>query len=351
VTTYRALEPNCEWSADDLIDPSTWTRSIGAEHLDELAAALRHSQNRSLHVLALGIDDVPLPTFSRALTDIATELIDGRGFVRLRGLDQITQNAADLEVLYWGIGLHLGTPWPQNRHGHLLGDVTDQKRTLDDPTSRGNEIGGLALTLHSDGADLVGLLCLSNGIAGGMSVVSNAVRVHNQLVSTQPEVAAVLYGRYPYDYRGEEADGARPFYNVPVFTAWNGRLFVRCIPDYIRSSQRHPEAPRLSGAQSEALDLFIAMANAPDNQVRMELLPGDVQFINNYHVLHGRDAYADDADRGAVRHLKRLWLETDALADRPPRFARPQRSHWADSRSVSTVRVAEQRSLSISTEG
>ena len=41
-------------------------------------------------------------------------------------------------------GTHLGHPWPQNAKGHLLGDVTDQGRAIDDPTARGNEIGGIA---------------------------------------------------------------------------------------------------------------------------------------------------------------------------------------------------------------
>ena len=53
-----------------------------------------------------------------------------------------------------------GGPWPQNHKGHLLGDVTDQGKTGDDPTSRGNEIGGVAFPFHSDGSDLVGLFCL-----------------------------------------------------------------------------------------------------------------------------------------------------------------------------------------------
>jgi len=44
--------------------------------------------------------------------------------------------------------------------------------------------------------------------------------------------------------------------------------------------------------------------------------------VNNYHVLHAREAYADDRAVGRVRHLKRLWLETDVLRDdeKPERF-------------------------------
>ena len=70
----------------------------------------------------------------------------------------------------------------------------------------------------------------------------------------------------------------------------------------------------------------------------MELLPGDMQFIDNYHVLHGRTAYEDDRDTGAIRHLKRLWLETTVLADRPPYFQH-HRTHWEAKRSASRMHV------------
>ena len=56
----------------------------------------------------------------------------------------------------------------------------------------------------------------------------------------------------------------------------------------------------------------------------MAFEPGDMQFINNYHVLHGRTAYQDRP--GKVRHLKRLWLETDAYPTAPV-VLREQRQH------------------------
>jgi alpha-ketoglutarate-dependent taurine dioxygenase len=69
----------------------------------------------------------------------------------------------------------------------------------------------------------------------------------------------------------------------------------------------------------------------------MELRPGDMQFINNYHVLHGRTAYVDDRQGGRVRHLKRLWLETSVLDSRPAHFA--NRSHWSAKRTASRMQV------------
>jgi hypothetical protein len=180
-------------------------------------------------------------------------------------------------------------------------------------------------------------LCLEN-VCGGLSAVANSVRIHNELVRKQPHLAAVLYAEFPYDYRGEQAPGAAPYYSLPVFTEWDGRLFVRCIPPYILASQRHADAPRLSELQREALAAVVRMADDPANHVLMELLPGDMQFINNYHVLHGRTAYEDDRAAGRVRHLKRLWLETSVLASRPPYFANRD-THWSARRTASRLRV------------
>ena len=116
---------------------------------------------------------------------------------------------------------------------------------------------------------------------------------------------------------------------MPAFTEHAGRLFVRFIPQYILASQRHPDAPRLSATAREAIAAASALANDPDFNVYMDLQPGEMQFINNYHVLHGRTAYEDDVAHGYKRHLKRLWLATYALTERPSYFAAlGRRSHW-----------------------
>jgi hypothetical protein len=218
--------------------------------------------------------------------------------------------------------MHIGRPWPQNAKGHLLGDVTDQGRALDDPNGRGNEIGAVAFPFHSDGSDLVGLFCLNAGAGGGASVVANALTIHNELVRTAPQLAAELYQPFAYDFRGEQPPGGKPWYTMPVFSRCGDRLFVRYIRPYIEAARRHEGAPRPSPAAREAMDRVDAMCADPDYHVSMMLQPGDMQFVNNYHVLHARNAYTDRRDEGKVRHLKRLWLETDVIADadKPERF-------------------------------
>ena len=319
-TDLTPLETGCEWRTDQL--GNTYVFQLTDTHLDELDAALLQAESTCDDVLDITRDSFPLPTLGPELGRVTRDLVDGRGVVLVRGLPVDRYGKERASAIYWGVGMHLGRPWPQNAKGHLLGDVTDQGRAACDPTSRGNEIGGIAFPFHSDGSDLVGLFCLDAGASGGASLVANAVTIHNELVRTDPELAAELYAPFPYDLRGEQAPGAKPWYTMPIFNRCGDRLFVRYIRPYIESTRRHEDAPRPSDAARAAMDRVDAMCADPQFHVAMTMQPGDMQFVNNYHVLHARHAYEDDRAAGHIRHLKRLWLETDLLADgeKPERF-------------------------------
>ncbi|HEX3764629.1 MAG TPA: TauD/TfdA family dioxygenase [Kofleriaceae bacterium] len=329
------LEPHAEWRARDVADHARWTYRLSDADVAELEAALAHARARCADVLDITREDFPLPTLAARLADFEDELINGRGFQLISGLPAERYSDADASAIYWGIGMHLGTPWPQNKHGHLLGDVTDQGRYASDPTSRGNELGPVGMPYHSDGSDLVGLMCLRKARSGGISTVANAVLAHNEIVRTRPDLAAVLYQPMIYDFRGEEPPGREPTYQVPVFTRHGDRLFVRYIRPYIESARRHPGVPPLTAAEREACDLLDRLCRDPDFNVYMDLQPGDMQFINNYHVLHARTAFEDHPEPGRKRFLKRLWLETRKLTERPPYFqlAGSNKSWWAQKRT------------------
>ena len=314
------LEEQCEWRTDEVGE--SYIFHLTDDHVAELDAALVHAESRIDDVLDITRDDFPLPGLAPELAGITDDLVNGRGMVLIRGVPVERYSKDRASAIYWGVGMHLGHPWPQNAKGHLLGDVTDQGRAIDDPTARGNELGGIPLPFHSDGSDLVGLFCLDAGAGGGASLVANVVTIHNELVRTAPDVAAELYEPFTYDLRGEQAPGSRPWYTMPVFTRREDRLFVRYIRPYIESSKRHADAPRPSDAARAALDRLDAMCADPQYRVAMGMQAGDMQFVNNYHVLHGRDGYRDDRAAGKIRHLKRLWLETDLLTDdaKPERF-------------------------------
>ena len=169
-------------------------------------------------------------------------------------------------------------------------------------------------------------------------MVANSVSIHNQLVREAPELAAEFYSPQPFDFRGEQPKGGLGWYTVPIFSECAGRLFVRCIPPYTLASQRHADAPRLTDNAKRALARVVELANDPRHHVAMRLEPGDMQFINNYHVMHGRTAYQDDRGASSVRHLKRLWLETRVLEQRPEYFQNTL-SDWTRNRSASRMTV------------
>jgi hypothetical protein len=335
--TVRVLEPQCEWGAGDVQDPAQWTEHLSLAEIDEIETAVEAAFAKSDDFLEIGKADFPLPTLGARLKGIENELINGRGFVLLRGLPRERWSNDEMCMAYWGIGAHLGRPWPQNAKGHLLGDVTDQGKMPGDPTARGNELGQIGLDFHCDGSDLVGLLCLQTGVSGGLSAVCNSVALHNRLVRERPDLAAELYKAQPYDARGEEAPGRPGWYPMPVFTEHAGRIFIRLIKPYILASQRHADAPRITPAALEALEWMQAQAEGGAYSVIMDFQPGDMQFINNYHVLHGRSPYVDDRAAGKVRHLKRLWLETEVLEERPDQFRNRLGSHWGQKASISRL--------------
>ena len=249
---------------------------LTADEIAELEAALAHARSHVDDVLDVTKALFPLDILVPVLDEIAEQLINGRGFQRISGLPVDRLGADDASWIYWGIGMHLGVPWAQNAKGHLLGDVKDQGKACDDPTARGNEIGGSALGFHSDGSDLVGLLCLDPGVSGGESLISNALLCHNLLAESDPELAATLYEGLPYDFRGEQAKDGKPFYHVPAFSRQGGRLFVRYIPQFILASQRHESAPRLTATQKAAMKAYSALVDDPDHWVEMTFEAGDM---------------------------------------------------------------------------
>jgi len=335
----RKLDQHVSWQRSDMADPEIWTVRLSDDDHAELAAALEKVKRVSSDVLDIGVDDFPLDGLRQKLTEVDHELLHGRGFVRISALDVARYSDDDLTLMYWGMGLHLGDPWPQNKHGHVLGDVINQGKAITDPTARGNELGAIALDFHTDGSDFVGLMCLHEAQSGGLSLVANAVAIHNEMVTLRPDLAELLYQPLPWDFRGEQAPGGVPYYMRAPFTEHDGRFFLFCVPQYIRASQRYESAPRLTEAQLEALTMMEGLARREDMHVAMPLHRGDMQFIYNYHVFHGRTAYQDPTPPGQPRHLKRLWLSSRSLTERPAHLALKTAPHWMQNRSASRMEL------------
>ncbi len=195
----------------------------------------------------------------------------------------------------------------QDAQGSLLGHVRDEGVERTDPSVR------LYRTrqrqdFHTDGADLVGLLCLQRARSGGESRIASSAAVYNELLRRRPDLVEVLYRPMHWDRNDEQPEGEPPTFELPVFSDLGGTPRVFYIGWYIRDAQRHPGTPPLTEEQLAALDELEAIANDPAFHLEMDFQPGDIQLLNNGRILHAREAYEDHDDPAQRRHLLRLWL-------------------------------------------
>ena len=294
-----AIDPN---------SPTVWTRSDFPGE-DTWSFDLSEADRRAIVDYAAGGDGTELAAHFAADTRRWTEILTrGGGFVRLRRfpIEELTAN--QIEGAYLGLGRLLGDPVGQDRDANTLTHIRDE-RLPPAPGVRKYRTN-LRQDFHSDGSDLVGLLCLHPARTGGQSRIVSAHAVYNEMLRRAPHLVDVMYQPMPWDRNEEQSPGEAPFFELPPIMDIDGipRLFF--IAWYIRDSQRHPDAPRLTSDQLAALDLVESIANDPAFHIEMRFEPGDMQLLNNTTVLHSREAYTDNADPSLRRHLLRLWLRT-----------------------------------------
>lgn len=286
------------WTRADFPDETLWSFDLSDADRDALVA---YGNGGELSTLAdhFGAD-------AHRWSDLLTA---GPGFVRLRRfpIDGLTDE--QIERAYLGLGRLLGEPVGQDRDASILTHIRDERL----PAAPGvrKYRTNLRQDFHSDGSDLVGLLCLHPARSGGESKIVSAHAVYNEMLRRAPEIVDVMYRPMPWDRNDEQSAGEAPFFELPPITDIDGIPRVFFIAWYIRDSQRHPDAPRLAENQRAALDLVESIANDPAIHIEMTFEPGDVQLLNNTTVLHSREAYTDDDDLSRRRHLLRLWLRTD----------------------------------------
>ena len=292
-----------------------WKTELTPAHRAELLGALAGVTGRDLR--AITREDFPLPTLGPVLAEVVTELIDGRGFVLLRGVPIEGLDERSVEALYWGIGQHVGAPIHQRGKDELLVHVRDMGVDPNDPLVRGFETSA-RLEYHADSSDVVGLLCVRPAKSGGVSTIISSVAVHDELVRTRPDVADLLHEQWWHDRRS--GDGPDSFFQCSVFAEQDGRLFAHYGRQYMESASRGPGVPELTPQQVEALDVLDAMTNAPEFVLNMDFAPGDIQFLNNYTVMHARTDYVDHPEPERRRDLIRIWLTLREDFRLPPDF-------------------------------
>lgn len=299
------------WKGSELTGDA-WIHVLSERDIATLDQALNEVKKRGLSFPKFQKEDFPIGDLSQKIDQFSEELENGKGFVLIRGLPVSRYSDEDINIIYYGVGLHMGVPVTQNPKGDLLGQVTNVG-DLNNKSTRVYETNAY-LPYHTDLSDVVGLLSIRKAKTGGLSSLVSAATIYNEILENHPEYLGLFYRPVYFDHLGEELPSLSP-----IFSFNDGKMSCRYLRQYIELGQEIRELP-LSRVEIEALDLFDSIIH--DERIRLDMMlePGDMQFANNYAVLHSRTQFEDYDDLGRRRKLLRLWLKMPNARKLAPDF-------------------------------
>jgi len=145
---------------------------IGSDSRPPARRRCRHSGPRGL----------PLPSFASMAVEVRRQLVEGRGFVVLRGLDLDNYSESAALLLYGRLGTHVGASIPQNLRGERFYSVRDEGIRMEAEYGRSGlrySKTNSAFDSHTDSPsrasgrtpDFIALLVLRTAKSGGDSAL------------------------------------------------------------------------------------------------------------------------------------------------------------------------------------
>ena len=300
IHTQKLTGPSI-WKGPDFDGDDSWIRPLTDAQRGELLAAVEVARRAGKAFPDVTIEDFPLPTLGARLHAWGEELETGTGFMLLRGVPVESLDDAAIDILYFGLGLHMGVPVRQNPAGDLIGRVMNVG-DLEDRQTRVYETNAY-LPYHTDPSDMVGLLCIRQAKSGGISSLISSGMLYNEMLARFPEYLSIFYRPMYYPHLG----GDEPALS-PVFSHHQGKMSVRYLRQYLELGADMMNRP-LSSVEHEAMDVFDQIMHEPDMRIDMMMQPGDLQLVNNYTVMHSRNSFEDHDDLALRRRKLRLWLK------------------------------------------
>ena len=300
------------WKGPDIAADPAWLYHFTPDDIAVLDAALATLKARGRAFPRFGAQDFPIAPLVPRLTAFADELENGRGFKLLRGLPVERYSDAEINAITYGIGLHLGQPVCQNPRGDLLGEVMNVG-DIHDKNTRVYQTN-LYLPYHSDPSDVVGLMCVRKARQGGLSSLVSVAAIYNEILDKHRELLGLYYRPIHFAHLCEPQPSLSP-----IFSYHQGKLSCRYLRQYIELGADICKLP-LSRVEIEALDVFDRVMADPALRLDMMLEPGDLQFANNYAVLHSRTEFEDHEDLALRRKMLRLWLKMPNARALAPEF-------------------------------
>ena len=309
-STYREpINHPSAWTGDELGSTDQLWFDLTSDHCAVLETALRSVQAAGLTVNDVDRSHFDLSAMADELASIEDQILYGRGIVILRGFPLAGYAPDEIELMYWGLGCYFGTGESQSKMGDRVGRVEDISGKDYRERAYRNSV---ELMMHTDLTDIIAMLSIRQSAQGGLSSYVSAAAIHNEILATHPEYLEPLYRGFHYHRFGAEEPGQAAVtpHRIPVLSEREGHLTARLVPEYVYMAAEELGQP-LSELESAALEYFNELAVRPDLRFEIMLQPGEISLINNYTVLHTRDAFEDGPTEAEKRLLLRLWLLSD----------------------------------------
>lgn len=300
------------WRGADLANDDSWIYPLSESAMSILDSALASVKANHLTFPHFTREDFPMGPLSETLQQFSEEMENGKGFILLRGLPIERYSDDDINIIYYGIGLHLGTPVCQNPKGDLLGSVMN----VGDITKKETRVyeTNAYLPYHTDLSDVFGLICVRKAKSGGLTSLVSCGAVYNEILEKYPEYLGLFYRPMFYAHLGNDSST-----KSPIFSYHDGKLACRYLRQYIELGHELNENP-LSRIETEALDIFDRIIHDKEIRLDMMLEPGDMIFANNYAVMHSRSRFEDYEEPERRRKLIRLWVKVPNARRLAPDF-------------------------------
>jgi hypothetical protein len=296
------------WDPDELRDVDRWSYYLTKDDNQEIMDAVAFARKKGVPVERISKDNFPLKKVAELLEDVRMELRDGRGVVRLRDLAIDEMSREDAFMAYLGMSTHIGSLQPQNKLGHLAGHVKNFRNTStrEDPRGYQSYIGS---SFHVDSTDYVGLLCLHEARSGGESRLASSVTVYNRLLAERPDLIEPLMSDFYKSRYGEQEAGENPYYKSAIFSFVDDYFSALGYSTGFEAAQGMPGVPPFTQGQIDAKPVYLRLVE--ECSIDMPFRKGDVQYLNNYVIVHARRTFSDWPEISRRRHLLRTWLNDD----------------------------------------
>ena len=299
------------WVKNELVTED-WFVTLSEACLSELRGVAQHLRRKPVPLFLLRPDDFLLDECRETMNRVRRILDEGVRFavVDRLPLDGVSKNEA--KALFWLLSTLVARPVAQKMDGTMIYDVMDTGLKADAGTAIRPDKTNTEIVFHNDNAynqtppEYTALLCLQTAKKGPLSRIMGVNVLHNELLRRYPEVLPRLYTPFWFDRNAEHRPDEDRLLSAPIFT-FDGELMARVALHQLRNGYKL-KGEKMDTAAVVAIDALEDVFRSPGLWLEFFFERCQLQFVNNFSIVHSRTAFEDHEEQEKKRHVVRLWL-------------------------------------------